>query len=1106
MGTQLDRLMIIKGPQAGEEIILENLPLTIGRMKPADAVIDIASISRNHARISRTASGYSIEDLGSSNGTFVNGERIPVQATRPISDNDKISLGADVELRLVIASVDNANATLIQEASNANQTLITPAADTADKTLPPDAANRTFAAMEEAQPQAPVSRDKTAMMAPVQAPVKTNPPQLVVNESGQEAKIYTLTAPRIRIGRGPDNEVVLNNRFVSRSHAELEKRGDDYYLIPAQNLSNALMLDGKPVMEPTVLRHGAKIRIGGYAPGEIVALDFLAPLSEGVAPQQNIQFTENHSMKIGRNKDNDIVLPAPTVSQYHAEVEKVGKRFRVRDLRSSNGTFVNGKAISGETWVQPGDAIQIGPYRFAVDEHEFAQSDQSEGGMRVEAVGLNKWVNGNRLNILQDISLVFQPKEFIVVVGQSGGGKSTLVDAIAGYRPATHGRVIVNGTIDVYKEFDAIRSTIGFVPQKDIIHMELTVFQALDYAARLRMPADTTVAERHKRIEEVMEDLDLAHRRDTTISQLSGGQQKRVSIGVELITKPGLFFLDEPTSGLDPGMETELMRLMRRLADQGRTVVMITHATKNVMLADKVVFLARGGYLSWFGPPEEALAYFDQYRNEREQRANPMEFDNIYTLLDQPELGNAPDWAARYKNDPAYKKYIAEPLMGQVSAPAKTASKPQKRKSASAIRQFFILSARNIKIMTRDKFSLILLILVAPLMASLDFVLASGVGRSPTSFNNGTFNEMITTLISITNTSVLVGGLAMMRELVKERDIYKRERMVNLQLSSYILSKVWIALALAVYQAACFTALRYLAFDMPGGNEEFMFFFVTEFLLVVSGTMVGLFCSALAPNANAAPLLLILFVIPQMVLSGALVQLPETATAVAPMRWAFQAFIGISGVGSDVAGDACWRDLTQEQRDALTLDEKNDKCSCMGENALYIDNCNFPGIGKYYTDALDTPDPTKPKDPGPQPEEPQLPPGPAAPTGEDANSVIALQKYLSDSANYNDEASQRQEEYKKEIDVWQDKQEVYKDDLKTYQVDITNLKVDRATAVGSAESTISRFKDQYGWTFVDKKDRSAYLQMLITTWIAQIIICIVLFIGTIIMQKRSEVA
>ncbi len=1098
MSTEQDYLLITKGPRTGEKITLSTDSMTIGRVAPADTVIPLDSVSRSHARITRVGVAYTVQDLGSSNGTFVNGERIS-GSPRSISNGDVVALGGDVEFRLTVAAFQGGGATMVEQGG----------------------ANKT-AMMGKAE--APGS-NKTLMMDKSALSKLAPPPQLVVNESGQDAKIYTLTHSRIRIGRQADNDVVLTNRFVSRSHAELEKRGEDYYLVPSTTISNSLLLDGQPVMEPVRLRHGAKIRIGGFAPGEIVALDYLQPLADGsMGVQQNIQFTENRLMRIGRHPENDIVIPAPTVSQYHAEVEKVGKRYRLRDLRSSNGTFVNGASVTGEIWVQPGDAIQIGPYRFVVEENEFSQSDQSENGVRVEILGLNKWVNNNKLNILQDISLVFQPKEFIVVVGQSGGGKSTLVDSIAGYRPATHGKVIVNGNIDVYKEFDAIRSTIGFVPQKDIIHMELTVYQALDYAAQLRMPADTTPAERHKRLQEVMEDLDLAHRKDTQISQLSGGQQKRVSIGVELITKPGLFFLDEPTSGLDPGMETELMRLMRRLADQGRTIVMITHATKNVMLADKVVFLARGGFLTWFGPPEEALTYFDKYRTERDRRASPMEFDNIYTLLDQPELGSGAEWAKRFKADAAYQKYIAQPLGGKTADSMKgpkTAAKPiGHRKQVSALRQFLILSGRNVKIMTRDKFSLILLIMIAPLMASLDFVLSSGVGTEPTGWANGTFNEMVVTLISITNTSVLVGGLAMMRELVKERDIYKRERLVNLQLSSYILSKTWIAFILALYQALCFTVIRHLAFKMPGGQEEFIFFFITEFLLVLAGTMVGLFCSALAPNANAAPLLLILFIIPQMVLSGALVQLPEAITTPASMRWAFQSFIAISGVGSDVARDTCW-DKSKEEHDDMTLKEKNKDCICMGENSVNEASCNFPGLGKYDTDALRTKDFVKPTEPGEQPaepvlpDEPTLPDEPAQPNQADMGNVFILQKYIKDLGDYNEEATQLQtdysdevtrlqDEYKDEINIWQDEQEKYKDDITKYQTDQTDLEVKRATAVGSAESTIRRFKEQYGWTFVDKEDRAKYIGVLVTTWIAQLIICIVLFFGTIIMQKRTE--
>lgn len=1075
MSETQDHLIVTKGPRAGEIISLSKLPITIGRDESVDFPVKLENISRKHLRITKGDSGYTIEDLKSSNGTYVN-EKL-IEKPRQIVDGDRIALGPDFEVRVVIPVVQKGDATVFRPSSPVKEQ------EKSDAT---------------AFMKAPVAADQTMAFVEM-PPAPVIPSRLVINESGHEPRIITLTADHIRIGRQEDNDIVLNNRFISRHHMDLEKRGQDYYIVPLPNVSNPLLVDGLPLMTATRLNHGAKIRVGGHAPGESISLDYLSSAGD---VQQVIKFTENKIMTIGRDASNAIVLSAPAVSRFHAEVEKVGQRYRVRDLRSSNGTFINGKAVSGETWVHLGDAIQIGPYRFVVAEGELSQSDQSEG-VSVDITGLNKWVSKS-LNILQDISLAFKPKEFIVVVGQSGGGKSTLVDAIAGYRPATHGKVIINKSIDMYKEFDSIRSTIGYVPQKDIIHMELTVFQALDYAAKLRMPPDTTTDERIKRVEEVMADLDLAHRRDTQISQLSGGQQKRVSIGVELITKPGLFFLDEPTSGLDPGMETELMRLMRRLADQGRTIVMITHATKNVMLADKVVFLARGGYLTWFGPPEEALAYFDKFRTERDRRAGSMEFDHIYTLLDMEELGTGADWAERFRKDAAYAKYVTDHLKDDT-----TGGKPQaaskslaQRKQVSSFRQFIILSQRNIKIMTRDKFGLALLLLTAPLMASLDFVLASGVGRGVFSFNEGNFNNVIITLIVLTNTAILVGGLAFMRELVKERDIYRRERMVNLKLMPYIMSKIWIALLLAVYQALCYTFIRYQAFDMTGGIEDGLIFYITIYLLIVAGMMLGLFASALAPNANTAPLLLILFVIPQMVLSGALVTLPLTAEAPASSHWAFQSFIGLSGAGSDVARDSCWA-LTDEERDDLTLDEKNNDCICMGENALREDSCNFPGLGEYYDQAIDQSDPLKPEEPGPQPKEPVLPQKPADPAN--PNSLPDLQAYLNELTLYNQEAARLQDEYKGEVDAWQEEQEQYKDNLQTYQEDLTELEVKRALAIGSAEATIKRFKDDYGWTFIDKEDSVKYHKIILSTWIAQIIIILVVFIGTVFMQKRWDV-
>jgi hypothetical protein len=577
---------------------------------------------------------------------------------------------------------------------------------------------------------------------------------------------------------------------------------------------------------------------------------------------------------------------------------------------------------------------------------------------------------------------------------------------------------------------------------------------------------------------------------------------------VELLTKPGLFFLDEPTSGLDPGMETELMRLMRRLADQGRTIVMITHATKNVMLADKVVFLARGGYLAWFGPPEEALAYFDQYRTERDRRASSMEFDQIYTLLARDELGSPKEWAERFRNDPAYGKYILErstndSLIRNMPKIAPAASKPVARSNQiSALRQFTVLSARNVKILTRDWFSLFLLLATAPFMASLDFVLASGFGRDIFGFKNGNFNNVTVSLVVLTNTMMMVGGLSFIRELVKEREIYKRERMVNLKLSSYIMSKIWVALVLAVYQAVWYTLIRYTAFKMPGGVEELIFFFITVYLLVFSGMLLGLFASALAPNANSAPLLLVTFILPQLVLSGVMVPLPAAMRAPASSSWAVKGIIVASGAGSDVARDACWA-LPKAQRDNLTLDQKNSNCICMGENALRESSCNFPGLGKYYNQAIDESDPAKPIEPGSKPAQPVPGAKPVPPTN--PNDLAAKQTYLNALDAYNQEAATLQNDYLAKIDVWQQAQQDYKDKLQSYQQALTQLEIKRAVAVGAAESTIENYKNNFDWTFVDKTDRSHYLETIFRTWASQILIILVLFAGTVFMQKQRDV-
>ena len=1125
------KLIVVQGPDPGQETELIKSEIIIGRDPAVDLVISAPGVSRRHARITLQGSGYLIEDLGSSNGTFLNSQ--PVTAPVPLNSGDQIGLGrsvlltfeapqqADIPTREAEVARQEPGMTLMEEE-------IEPA-DATDfhaeaRTVPLKRGETPPAQSVEPSPEpAPPPRQEAeppggiaqTILGDVQEPVsdvEKVPPQLTVVVAGGAPQTYTLTGDVITIGRADDNDIVIGSRIVSRHHARLERVNGGYQLVVLPEAGNPVLFEGRPLTGPRILHHDDKLRIGSLDPGLMVTMTYFSP-SEAPAAEAaiTIDFAQQTILSIGRDPSNDVVLDAPTVSRFHAQVERVGQRYRVRDLRSSNGTFVNGERIDGEVWLQPEDTIRIGPYRFVMGYDQLARYDETSG-LKVEAIGLNKWVRKD-LNILQDISVVFQPREFIVVVGQSGGGKSTLIDAIAGYRPATHGQVFVNG-VDVYRNFDAVRNNIGYVPQKDIIHMELTVYQALDYAAQLRMPPDTTKEERHQRVMEVLEDLDLAHRKDVQISGLSGGQQKRVSIGVELLTKPGLFFLDEPTSGLDPGTETSLMHLMRRLADQGRTIVLITHATKNVMLADKVIFLARGGYMAWFGPPDEALAYFDQYRTERERRTSEIEFDDIYAILDDPDKGSPADWGERFRRHPAYQKYIIQQLESgtaasgaaapaRVRAEARKDGRPASTKQVSSLRQFLILSSRNLKILTRDRFSLILMLAAAPLISLIDFLLAALLGRNPFDFYEGNVFSVMIMLFLLTVNGVMIGALAMMREIVKERDIYKRERLVNLKILPYVMSKIWVAALLALYQAAAYTIIRHLAFNMPGGVLEFVMIYITLVLATMAGMMIGLFASALAPNPNAAPLIVILLVLPQIVLGGALIPLPGFVSAPTSTRWAYEALMAITGVGSDVARDVCWS-LPKEARDALTLEDKEELgCNCMGLAMLNPDSCNFPSLGQFYDPLIDQPPPEEPPPLRPEPTEPVLPPRPVQP--EDQSDSVAMAEYFDALQEWEDEATRIQDEYRAEVERYRADAEVYQAEVIAYQTALADWQVARASAVQPAETLVNQIYRDMGWTFVDKRDPVAFTTKVVTTWIAQGVIIGILFVGILILQKRKDV-
>jgi hypothetical protein len=549
---------------------------------------------------------------------------------------------------------------------------------------------------------------------------------------------------------------------------------------------------------------------------------------------------------------------------------------------------------------------------------------------------------------------------------------------------------------------------------------------------------------------------------------------------------------------------------MRRLADQGRTIILVTHATKNVMLADKVIFLARGGYMAWFGPPDEALEYFNQHRSDRERRSGRMEFDEIYAILDDPNKGSPQAWGARFEEHSAYQKYIVQPLQAAqqdaVQQPSAREVKKEARKSSrqriSSLRQFMILSSRNIKILVRDRTSLVLMLLAAPLVGALDLLIAPLMGRTPFDYFNGDMSTVSVSFFLLVIYALLVGGLSQMREFVKEADVYKRERLVNLKIFPYVASKAWVAVLLALYQGLTYTLIRNIAFEIPGGAQEFLFMYITLVLATLAGMMLGLLASALAPASSSAPLIMILLIVPQIVLSGALAPLPNAASAPASTRWSFEALMAITGAGSDVDADPCWK-FEPELRDAMTLEDKeNFNCRCMGTNVFDPESCQFPGIGQFYHPAVVAPEPAEPPPLGDPPPEPVMPDPPEPPA--DQSDQIAVSAYLVALQDYQEEANLIQDQYKADIEDYQARGDVYKAEVTAYQTELAEWGIDRMSAISSGEGLIKNMVEEFGWTFVNKEDSSYYYRRIITTWIAQSLLILIMFGITLFLIKRKD--
>ncbi len=611
-----------------------------------------------------------------------------------------------------------------------------------------------------------------------------------------------------------------------------------------------------------------------------------APVQGDRSPTTFHQLAAGRVMRIGRALENDLVVSDLQVSRHHAEFRALPDgRFEIRDLGSHNGTYVNGQPVRQQI-IGPADTVGVGhsTFRLVGDRlEEFVDT----GEVSFSARHLTVTVDGGK-QILKDVSFGVPEKSLVAVIGPSGSGKSTLLKALTGYRPANQGDVLYDNR-NLYKQFAELRQRIGLVPQDDILHKELSVQKALRYAAKLRFPGDTAETEREARIDEVLRELKLDIHREKKVTALSGGQRKRVSVALELLTKPSLIFLDEPTSGLDPGMDRDVMQLLRGLADDGRTVLVVTHSVAELALCDKLLVMAPGGSVAYFGPPDEALNFFG--------------YDSWADVFSAFENYRDYDWAGRWRGSQHYQMYAADldsvaPQSVHVQAPPTRMQKPQSWGS-----QLWTLIRRYLSVIGSDKGFMGLMAILPAVLGAVSVVIPAkfGLQMAP----KGSFNQAAGTVLLILVVGMCFTGAAnSVRELIKERVIYERERAVGLSRSAYLMSKVIVLGLITAVQGVIICAIGLSTRKLPA--EGLLMPPAAEICLAViaigfTSMMFGLVISSLVKTAEKTMPLLVMFAIVQVVFTGVLFKVfgspgVEQFAWLMPSRWA----VGAAGATLDL--------------------------------------------------------------------------------------------------------------------------------------------------------------------------------------------------------------
>lgn len=784
----------------------------IGADRRCDVVIDRPTVSGRHCRLSTTDDGFLLEDLGSSNGTFVNGCRVGSAVT--VSQDDLITLGRGE--RMPWPEVGDAD-----------------------------------------------------------------------------------SSDCIRIGRYPGNDVVLDYPMVSGFHARIMTTDDGHWIEDLGSANGTAIGSQDNKISRVRLSNDDAIYFGSL---RVPASRLLAgTLALGSEPHTSLKL-EQKVIVLGRDSTCDLVLDDPQVSRRHARVVRVGDEITVEDLHSANGTFVDGKRLKGEDRVEPGRVISLGSHTFTVMPDGKLQQRDWRGNVAIEACNVSVEVPKKRL--LERISLTIYPSEFVGLMGPSGAGKTTLMNALNGYTPPTGGAVAFNAT-DLYANYSQFQGVVGYVPQDDIMHNDLTVGQALYYTARLRLPSDYSEEEIHKRIDDVIAKLGLKGTENVLIGSpqkkgISGGQRKRVNLAMELLTDPSVLFLDEPTSGLSSEDALMVMKLLRRLGDAGKTILLTIHQPSleayrqldNLILVGKDQGSPEPGRLVYYGPAyPQAVEFFNPGGiPELKPGAEPSP-DDVLRGLSKKKTS---EWTKRY----AASRYKRDFVDQRTSKRPGTKDTENVNTSARSFgfSQWWTLVRRCVSIKIKDTANTAILMAQAPIIALLiAVVFGTQAGEEVTDENwHAVAGAVSTTVFLLSLAALWFGCSNSAREIVGEWAVYHRERMVNLKIPSYVVSKISVLGALCVIQCV---VLLGIVHSYAGLTASWLGMFFVLFLTCLVGLAIGLLVSSLARTSEVAIALLPLILLPMVILAGVLQPVHKMNSAiqvlshVMPSRWAFEGLL-----------------------------------------------------------------------------------------------------------------------------------------------------------------------------------------------------------------------